>query len=77
MIANHIHDALAQVKKLQEFILVKRLFKGYSGKARLVSGAVALVGTMLLSSDKIPADSFYHLAGWGAVLFAGVLLNYA
>ena len=29
MIANHIHDALAQVRRLQEFILEKRLFKGY------------------------------------------------
>ena len=77
MIANHIHDALAQVRRLQEFILEKRLFKGYSGRARIVSGVVALAGAMVLASDKVPAKPFVHLAGWGIVLVAGVALNYA
>jgi len=77
MIANHIHDALAQVTKLQEFILEKRLFKGYSGKARLISGAIALAGAIVLASDVVPSEPFAHLVGWGVVLFVGVLLNYA
>lgn len=76
MIANHIHDALAQVRRLQEFILEKRLFRGYSGAARIASGAVALLGAMVLASDITPPDARAHLMGWGAVLIVGVLLNY-
>jgi hypothetical protein len=77
MIANHIHDALAQVRKLQEFILAKRLFKGYSGRARIISGVAALAGTMVLASGHVPPKPFVHLAGWGIVLAVGVVLNYA
>lgn len=76
MIANHIHDALAQVKKLEEFILQKRLFKGYSGWARIVSGTAALVGAALMASDLVPADVYVHLDGWGYVVLAGLVLNY-
>ena len=76
MIANHIHDALAQVRKLQEFILEKRLFKGYSGKARIISGTAALAGAAILASDHVPNEPIPHLVGWGTVLLVGVLLNY-
>jgi hypothetical protein len=64
MIANHIHDALAQVRKLQEFILEKRLFKGYSGWARIMSGTVALLGTAVMASDIVPDIPYYHVDGW-------------
>lgn len=77
MIAHHIHDALAQVKKLQEFILEKRLFKGYSGKARIVSGSAALTGAVVLASNLVPPEPQAHLIGWGVVLVVGVLVNYA
>ena len=77
MIANHIHDALDQVKKLQEFILAKRLFRGYSGKARIASGLTAFAGAAVLAGDKVPATPQAHLIGWGIVLAVGVVLNYA
>lgn len=77
MIANHIHDALAQVRKLREIVLEKRLFKGYSGKARIVSGMVSLVGAATLSSDAISATPRAHLAGWCVVLIVGLVVNYA
>jgi hypothetical protein len=76
VIAAHIHDALAQVRRLQELILQKRLFRGYSGKARLASGAAALAGTLAMASPRFPATPQAHLAGWSAVLAAGVLFNY-
>ena len=76
MIANHIHDALAQVRKLQEFILAKRLFRGYSGKARVASGCVAMIGAMLMDSALVPDDPFAHLVGWGAVVAVGIAINY-
>ncbi len=77
MIANHIHDALAQVKVLQEFILEKNLFKGYSGKARLFAGSVTLIGALILDSRRIPDSPWIHLAGWGIVLVICVIANYA
>ena len=76
MIANHIHDALAQVKQMQEMILEKRLFKGYSGTARILSGSVALAGSVVLAWHRVPPTPFIHLAGWGVVLFIALMLNY-
>lgn len=76
MIANHIHDALAQVKKLQEFILEKRLFKGYSGWARILSGVAALAGTAIMASEYVPAVPYYHVDAWAVVVMAGLVLNY-
>jgi hypothetical protein len=76
MIASHIHDALAQVRKLQEVILSKRFFRGYSGKARIVSGTVALVASAILDSKLVPYNFLPHLAGWVVVLIVGVLVNY-
>ena len=61
MIANHIHDALAQVKKLRNLVLVKRMFFGYSG--RPVTGRPVCFdqpryghpgGGLLDSRDRIP-----------------------
>ena len=76
MIANHIHDALAQVKQMQELILDKRLFKGYSGTARILSGTVALAGAAVLACPQIPRNSLLHLVGWSVVLLVALLLNY-
>jgi len=76
MIANHIHDALGQVKQMQEFILERRLFKGYSGTARILSGTVALAGAVVLSSPVVPRDPLIHLAGWAVVVMIALALNY-
>jgi hypothetical protein len=77
MLANHIHDALAQVRALQEFLIERNVFKGYSGTARLVSAAAALLGAAALGSARMPASPWAHLAGWGVVLVVGVIANYA
>jgi hypothetical protein len=77
MIANHIHDALAQVRTLQAFIIERNQFKGYSGTARVVSGAAALAGAAVLAYGPGPATPWAHVAGWGVVLAFSVLVNYA
>ncbi len=76
MIVNHIHDALAQVRRMQELVLEKRRFQGYSGKARILSGTTALMGTIVMGSHLVSTDPLAHLFGWGAVLAIGVVLNY-
>jgi len=77
MVANHIHDALAQVRTLQAFIIERNMFKGYSGTARLVAGTAAIGGAAVLSLAPVPADPWIHLIGWGIVLAVGLIANYA
>jgi hypothetical protein len=76
MIANHIHDALAQVGKLQEFILERNRFKGYSGTARLASGMLVLCGAWIMDSAPFPRAPQAHLLGWTGVLAVGLTINY-
>ncbi len=75
MIANHIHDALAQVRRLQGVLLEKRQFKGYSGTARVVCGFVALGAAWFLSGAGY-RDPFEHLFVWGIVVLIGAAVNY-
>jgi hypothetical protein len=71
-----LHDTLTQVRRLQEVILSRRFFQGYSGKARILSGLLALLGAFLLSRGFVPATPRAHLLGWLSVLGAALLLNY-
>ena len=77
MVANHIHDALSQVRRLRSVVLEKRMFFGYSGKARMAGGALALGGAMVMSMESFPVDNMAHLMGWGVVLFFALIANYA
>ena len=76
MIARHVHDALAQVKRLQSLILERRFFEGYSGRARVLSGFAALGCACLLDSGLLPCTPAAHLAGWTAALLMALALNY-
>lgn len=76
MIANHIHDALAQVRKMQELILAKRNFRGYSGTARALGGLTALCGAVFISFMQISQTPESHLLVWGTVLSISLAINY-
>lgn len=76
MVANHIHDALAQVRELQKHILHKQRFKGYSGSARIISGTSVLLAAALMTSNFYPQTVFAHLYGWAFVIFWCLLLSY-
>jgi hypothetical protein len=76
MIANHIHDALAQVRELQQRILERQRFRGYSGGARICAGTFALIGAWIMSWEGYPRDAYAHLLGWGTVFFLAILTNY-
>ena len=75
-IAPHVHDALSQVRRLRETVLEKRLFRGYSGRARIVSGLAALAGAAALDSGRLPETNAAWLGVWGAVLALALALNY-
>lgn len=76
MLIHHIHDALAQVRRLQALIIEKRLFRGYSGIARMAGGIIALAGTAIMADKNFPATPAAHLLGWGTVLAGALAVNY-
>jgi hypothetical protein len=71
-----LHDALRQVRELQQAILEKQRFKGYSGRARALGGVVALASGLVLGSPRFPSSPEAHLAGWGVVFLLAMVLNY-
>jgi len=76
MIANHIHHALAQVHELQQKVLEKQRFKGYSGRARALSGTLALGAAAFMASSRFPRTLVAHAIGWGMVFALAILLNF-
>lgn len=77
MMTAPLHDALAQVRQLQEMVLQKRQFMGYSGWARISSGTLALTAAAVLDSPWVPRDPASHLRGWVLVLALTGIINYA
>ena len=75
MIANHIHHALDQVRDLQKRIVERQRFRGYSGRARIICGGLALVTALVMDTDGFPATPEHHLAGWGGLLGLSLLIN--
>jgi len=72
--ANHIHDALGQVRRLQALILEKRKFTGYSGTARMLGGSVAFLGCAIMSFFR--ESQVAQTIGWTLILCVALLLNY-
>lgn len=72
----HIHDALNQVRDMQQIVLEGQRFTGYSRWARALSGSLALMATFIMASAQFPETTTAHLYGWGAVFVMGLSLNY-
>jgi len=71
----HVHQALAQVRLMRRYVIEKQRFKGYSGRARALSGCVALMASFWLSQRPGRAGG-YALAVWLAVALAGAAINF-
>ncbi len=76
MIASHIHHALEQVREIQQKILERQRFKGYSGRARAISGTIALAGAAFMASSHFPQYTATHVVGWGVIFLIGFVLNF-
>jgi hypothetical protein len=77
MIANHVHDALAQIRELQGFILGKKYFPGYSWQAKITGGGIVLLGSLIMVSSYCPQTVIAHLIGWAVIIITAMLINYA
>jgi len=75
MITGHIRDALEQVRQVQQAVLDRGQFRGYSGWARAASGSMALVVAWVLSAGWYPATAKAHILGWGALFVVAFCLN--
>jgi hypothetical protein len=70
-----IREALDHVRELQQAVLERQRFKGYSGRARMTSGAIALVAAAVMASPLVPDRDLTHIVGWGLVFCMAFLLN--
>ncbi len=73
---HEVDKALIQVQQMQELVLDRQRFKGFSGVARMLGGLAALL-TALLLRYAVPPIPQYHLAGWGVLLVFGLAVNFA
>jgi hypothetical protein len=76
MTANNVHDALAQIKQLQGFILGKKNFSGYLWQTKIAGGAVVLLGVLIINSPCCPETVTAHLSVWAVIILAAMLINY-
>jgi hypothetical protein len=72
----NIHHALAQVQALQQTVIDGQRFRGWSGPARGVSGAAALIAAMVMGQAAFPANPLAHLAGWSVVFAIAMIANH-
>lgn len=75
MVAGHVREALSQVRQLQQAVLDRQRFRGFSGLTRMISGTFALVAAAIMAWSKYPATTRAHVWGWGAVFVAATAIN--
>jgi hypothetical protein len=71
----HVHQALAQIRTMHRYVVERQRFKGYSGRARALSGSMALVAAYWLSLQPGHSAS-YVLVTWLLVALMGAAINY-
>jgi hypothetical protein len=71
----HVHQALAQIRTMHRYVVERQRFKGYSGRARALSGSMALIAAYWLSMQPGRSAS-YALATWLVVALVGAAMNY-
>lgn len=71
-----LSEALDQVRRMQALVGDQLRFKGFSARARIAGGFVALFGALALILLNRPQAPEFHLAGWGLVFFVAGGINY-
>jgi hypothetical protein len=71
----HVHQALAQVRVLQRYVLEKQRFRGYSGRARALSGCLALAAAAWLAA-RPERTGGYALLVWLGVAAVASAVNF-
>ena len=72
----NVHGALCEVRELRERIIAKQRFKGYSGRARALSGCIALGTALVLRTWWPEAPPATLLLAWAAAAAVAAVLNF-
>lgn len=73
---DQVSQALLQVRQLRARVIEGKIFQGYSGKARILGGVVAILGCLVMSLPFYPASVKAHVVGWGVVCIVAAAFNY-
>ena len=71
-----VNDALEQVRQMQAVVGDRMRFQGFSARARMAGGFVAVAGAIILQRLSIPDAPRLHLLGWAVVLLVAGGINY-
>ena len=71
-----VDEALDQVRRMQAMVGDQLRFRGFSARARMIGGMVAVCGGLALGLLNRPDSPFVHLVGWALVLGVAGGLNY-
>ncbi len=72
-----VSEALEQVRRLQAVVRDRLRFRGFSARARIIGGLVALLGAVLVQQcNDLPAVPRVHLMVWLAVAGLAAAVNY-
>lgn len=74
MIPEQLREALDSIRQLRRTVMERQRFRGYSGRARIASGILALIMAFVMQIA-FPQTTRAHLIGWAAVLAGALLLN--
>lgn len=71
-----LSEALDHVRRMQALVGDQLRFQGFSARARMVGGLVAMAGALGLTLLNRPQEPLLHLAGWGLVLLVAGGINF-
>jgi hypothetical protein len=71
----NVNEALDHVREVTQAVLERQRFRGYSGPSRILSGSIALVAAVVMSSELFPDRNLAHILGWGGVFMIAFFLN--
>lgn len=71
-----VNEALAQVRQMQGIVGDRLRFRGFSARARMAGGFIAVAGATVLSRLNLPDAPQSHLLGWALVLLLAGAVNY-
>jgi len=71
-----VNDALEQVRQMQAVVGDRMRFQGFSARARMAGGFVAVAGAIILQRLGLPDAPRLHLLGWAVVLLVAGGINY-
>jgi len=69
-----IRQAIREVRELRSNILEKQLYQGFSGRARILGGCIALLASLIMTGAQWEARWIFF--GWGLVFGLALLANY-